>query len=128
MGDKDLSMTARKFITKHVLKYTKENWVALNAENGNVDKNILRDIKKDPAIMDWMIDEVLARGAWEKLGITLQYEWVKEGSADLHVAIFKIKNRYVRSFTTFGRNEIASFEFVKPRKKKITITEYEVVK
>lgn len=123
MGDKDLSMKARKFLLKFVINFTRENWEKLNVHNADVNENIVADLKKDAWVLDWILGEVLANDYFKELGITQKYGWEGDGL----VAIYKIKNRIVRQ--TRKRSEVtknpSTFEFVKLKKK--IIYEYEVV-
>lgn len=119
--------SARDFIKKFVLKYTKDNWEKLNAQNNGVDKNILKDIKKDEICLDWILGEVLMHGDFKELGFTLQADWKEDDK--VHETIYRIKKKYIRQIFKQGEYQVKPFlfEFVKPVKKKIVVYQYETI-
>mgnify|MGYP001587716413 CR=1 FL=1 len=127
MGDKDLSMTARKFMLKYVLKYTKDNWAALNIINKDVDKDILVDLKKDPNILDWILSEVFQNIKHEETLVVFE-RWIQGNVSE---TIYKIKGRYIRHTFNLGlgvRTPLHTYEFVKRKSKRVIVYEYEVIK
>jgi hypothetical protein len=118
-----MKTTAREYLLKRVIAFTKENWDRLNKLNHSVDENILKDLKKEEYILDWMLGEVLSYHPNECFIVVLR-NLDKEN--DTHTVIYQLGKKFIRGQIQHAdlNKKPVMYEFVKPKKKRITVIDY----
>ena len=129
--------TARQVIEKFVINYLKEHWDELKEKSSNPSfqeaalKQLVKDIKKNPTDLEWTLGEILGRSCDNsKIKESIVH---KEKTEDdkFFITVYKIKNKFIKETLPVGSNYLidsATYEFVKLKKKKIVIYEYESIK
>ena len=120
--------TARETMTKFAINYLKNNWEEAKKDCKGLQettlKQIIKDIKENPTDLEWFLLEAIGRNKEKIEDFIVYHEYIDD---NLCITVYKIKNKFIRETLKTGTDCLcipAVYEFVKAKKKKITVVEY----
>lgn len=120
-------MNAKQCLNRFVIQFLEDSEkYKTGGFRGCTFESVMKDLKNkndDSRALEWVLGEFLDN-EFSEAGIIEKKEWDQEET--VHTTIYKIGNKFIRE--QFSRYmEDHNFDFVKLKKKKIVVFEYEVV-